>query len=157
MNKTFLLSVLIALLASLGAKGYAQGKAPWTVTYHWITASAEDNGGQEIDAWLYGKKKVNHSTDEPRTICNGGITISYNDKIIAYVILNYLGKNAKGYIYNATYKQKGRSSVTGKLLVRMKGSIETGPSISIHAMPGLLEGCDVDGVELIGTPTALDD
>lgn len=134
----------------------AQGKAPWTMTYHWITPSGENFEGLDVDAWIYGKKKVGHSEDEPRTLCHGGITISKDDKVFAYVILNYAGKNAQGYIYNAAYKQKGSSGATGKLVIRVKGTIETGPSITIKAL-GELEDCPVDGVELIGTPTALDD
>ena len=132
---------------------HAQGKAPWTMTYHWITPSGENSEGFDVDAWIFGKKKAGHCEDEPKAVCHGGISIMKDDKVFAYVILNYAGKNAQGYIYNATYKKKGTSSATGKLVIRVKGNMETGPSIKIKAL-GELEGCPVDGLELMGTPTA---
>lgn len=155
MRKLYLF-FLVALLSGFAVEGYAQGKAPWTMTKQWITAEESENGPY-IEAWIFGKKAKGRCDEEPRTICNGGISISYNDKVTTYVVLNYAGKNAKGHIYNATYKQKGGTPVTGKLLIRVKGSIESGPSIHISAMDGTLEGCDVDGITLIGTPTAMDE
>ena len=147
---------LVALLSGITVETNAQGKAPWTITKQWITAEESENGPY-IEAWIFGKKAKGRYDEEPSTICNGGISILYNDEVTTYVILNYVGKNAKGHNYNATYKQKGGTPVSGKLLIRVKGSIESGPSIQISAMDGTLEGCDVDGITLIGTPTAMDE
>lgn len=150
----FFAVVTFSLLCSVNVQ--AQGKAPWTMTYNWITPSGENSEGLDVEAWIYGKKKAGHCENEPKAICHGGISIMKGDNLFAYVILNYVGKNAQGYIYNATYKQKGTSGATGKLVIRVKGTIQTGPSITIKAL-GELEDCPVDGLELIGTPTALDD
>lgn len=161
MNKQLIKTAMIAIMAMFGVLyTHAQGKAPWTVTKHWITpggGTVESMNEQYMDAWIYGKKAKGRCEDESNAICNGGISISWKDDVIAYVILNYAGKNAKGYIYNATYKQKGGTPVTGKLLIRVKGNQATGPSIDISAITGTLEGCDVDGVTLIGTPTTMEE
>lgn len=157
MKRVLISTAIVAMFTCFSVNAKAQGKAPWTMTYNWISDSSDSNNGLDIEAWIYGKKKTKHSMDEPRTICHGGITIMKNEIVFAYVILNYIGKNTKGYIYNATYKQKGGTPVTGKLIISTKGSIETGPSIKILAMSSELENSPIAGVELIGTPTALDD
>lgn len=156
MKKFLLFFAFITLSITFSVNVKAQGKAPWMLTKHWISASDNKND-YYYDAWIFGKKAKGRFAEEPKAICNGGITMMYKDNVFAYILLNYAGKNAKGYIYNATYKSKEGSPVTGKLLIRVKGNMETGPSISIKAISESLEGCDADGLELIGTPTAMDE
>lgn len=74
-----------------------------------------------------------------------------------YVDAWIYGKKAKGYIYNATLKSKDSPAFTGKLLVRVKGTISTGPSLTISALTENLQNAHVDGITLIGTPTAMDE
>lgn len=161
MKKQMIKTTLIAIMAMLGVLNiHAQGKAPWTVTKHWITpggGTVETMDDQYIDAWIFGKKAQGRCDDEPYVVCNGGINVSLKGETTCYFILNYAGKNTNGYIYDAVYMKKGRTPVKGKLLIRVKGSLATGPSIHISAITGSLKGCDIDGVTLAGTPTTMDE
>lgn len=152
--KKIIVIILMSVLCSVNIN--AQGKAPWTITKHWISESPDNDSNYYYEAWIFGKKAKNHCDEEPGIQCNGSITLMYKDNVYAYIIMNYFGKNAKGYIYNAIYKSKEGSPVTGKLLVRVVNSSNV-PSIKISALTGLLEGCDADGLKLIGTPTSLEE
>ena len=158
MKKKLMFISVIALLTCFHTNVMAQGKAPWTVTKNWIYEQNEDSDeGLYVDAWIYGKKAKGRCDDEPNTICNGGINVALGGKTLYYLVLNYVAKDAKGYIYNATMKSKDSPVFTGKLLVQVKGNASTGASLKISALTENLRKAHVNGITLIGTPTAMDE
>lgn len=150
-------AAVIALLACFSFDAKAQGKAPWTMTNHWFYSDEDPDKGLYLDVWIYGKKAKGRCEDEPNTICNGGINVAWEGKTVYYIVLNYVGKNANGYIYNATMKSKDSPVFTGKILVRVKGTVSSGPSLTISALTENLQNAHFDGVTFIGTPTAVEE
>lgn len=155
--KKFYLFIVAALLFSFAEESNAQGKAPWTVTKHWFYSDEDPEKGLYVDAWIFGKKAKGRCDDEPNTVCNGGINVAWEGNTLYYLVLNYAGKNVKGYIYNATLKSKDSPAFTGKLLVRVKGTVSTGPSLTISALTENLQNAHVDGITLVGTPTTMEE
>ena len=59
MKEKIMFMSVIVLLTCFHINVNAQGKAPWTVTKHWITpggGTVESMNEQYMDAWIYGKK-----------------------------------------------------------------------------------------------------
>ena len=157
MKKSISIIAVVVLLTCFSMNAKAQGKAPWTVTKNWIYSEEDSDKGLYVDAWIFGKKAKGRCDDEPNTICNGGINVTWEGNTLYYLVLNYAGKNAKGYIYNATMKSKDSPVFTGKILVHVKGTASTGASLGISALTENLQNAHIDGITLIGTPTAMDE
>lgn len=157
MKKAISFVAVMALLTCFPINVKAQGKAPWTVTKNWIHSNEDPDEGLYVDAWIFGKKAKGRCDDEPNTICNGGINVAWEGKTLYYLVLNYVAKDVKGYIYNATMKSKDSPVFTGKLLVQVKGNASIGASLKISALTENLQNTRIDGITLIGTPTAMDE
>jgi len=134
----------------------ATGPYPSTITEHWLKPEPATT---YTEAYIFQSKEKGQCEigGEENTACNGYIFI-YNeetgDESDIYYILNYVGEQPNGHLFDAICKSRSRkkATFTGQILLHATGDPEVGADLAIKATTDNLKGSLIDNIILQGSP-----